>query len=81
MIETLYRLDALGTNKAFLMALLLGAGFGYALERAGFSSSRRLAGVFHLADMAAAYAALIPSRDTAVIVHRWMHGGRSRSPR
>ncbi len=52
MIETLYGLNALDTNRAFLLALLLGGGFGFALERAGFGSSRRLAGVFYLADMA-----------------------------
>ncbi|OGV69805.1 MAG: sulfurtransferase [Lentisphaerae bacterium RIFOXYA12_FULL_48_11] len=34
------------------MALLIGCGFGFALERAGFSSSRRLAGVFYFKDMA-----------------------------
>jgi thiosulfate/3-mercaptopyruvate sulfurtransferase len=52
MIDTLYSLDALGTPGAFLLALLIGVGFGFALERAGFSSSRRLAGVFYLTDMA-----------------------------
>ncbi len=30
-----------------VVALLLGVGFGFALEQAGFSSSRRLAGVFY----------------------------------
>ncbi|OGV76449.1 MAG: sulfurtransferase [Lentisphaerae bacterium RIFOXYA12_64_32] len=34
------------------LALLVGFGFGFALERAGFSSSRRLAGVFYFTDMA-----------------------------
>lgn len=52
MINTLYSLDALGTSRAFFLALLLGFGFGFALERAGFSSSRRLAGVFYFTDMA-----------------------------
>ena len=52
MINTLYSLDALGTSRAFFLALLLGVGFGFALERAGFSSSRRLAGVFYFTDMA-----------------------------
>ncbi len=52
MTNTLYSLDALGTSLAFFMALLLGFGFGFALERAGFSSSRRLAGVFYFTDMA-----------------------------
>src|SRR5512141_2150153 len=30
-----------------VVALLLGIGFGFVLEQAGFSSSRRLAGVFY----------------------------------
>jgi 3-mercaptopyruvate sulfurtransferase SseA len=52
MINTLYSLDALGTPAALFLALLIGLGFGFALERAGFSSSRRLAGVFYFTDMA-----------------------------
>ena len=30
-----------------LFALLIGIGFGFALEQAGFSSSRKLAGMFY----------------------------------
>jgi len=30
-----------------LIALFIGLGFGFALEQAGFSSSRRLAGMFY----------------------------------
>lgn len=52
MINTLYNLGELGTPQAFLLALVIGIGFGFALDRAGFSSSRRLAGVFYLTDMA-----------------------------
>ncbi len=52
MINTLYSLDTLGTPVAFFLSLLIGVGFGFALERAGFSSSRRLAGVFYFTDMA-----------------------------
>lgn len=52
MINPLYSLDALGTPQAFFLALLIGCGFGFALERAGFGSSRRLAGVFYFTDMA-----------------------------
>lgn len=52
MINTLYSLDALSSPRAFFLALLIGVGFGFALERAGFSSSRRLAGVFYFTDMA-----------------------------
>jgi thiosulfate/3-mercaptopyruvate sulfurtransferase len=51
MIDTFYNLDTLGTPQAFFLALLIGCGFGFALERAGFGSSRRLAGVFYFTDM------------------------------
>jgi len=40
----------LGTELA--MALVLGAGFGFCLERAGFGSARKLTAVFYLYDMA-----------------------------
>jgi uncharacterized membrane protein YedE/YeeE len=40
----------LGTELA--IALVLGLGFGFALERAGFGSSRKLTAVFYLYDMA-----------------------------
>ncbi len=52
MINTFYNLGALDSPHAFLLALIIGVGFGFALDRAGFSSSRRLAGVFYLTDMA-----------------------------
>ena len=35
-----------------LIALVLGLGFGFALERAGFGSARKLTAVFYLYDMA-----------------------------
>ncbi|MFY9341848.1 MAG: YeeE/YedE thiosulfate transporter family protein [Planctomycetota bacterium] len=35
-----------------LMALLVGAGFGFWLERAGFGSSRKLTAIFYLRDFA-----------------------------
>jgi thiosulfate/3-mercaptopyruvate sulfurtransferase len=52
MISTFYSLDALGTPAALLLAGLIGFAFGYVLEQAGFSSSRRLSGVFYFTDMA-----------------------------
>ena len=52
MTETLYGQHGLDTPAAFFAALLIGAAFGFALERAGFGSSRRLAGVFYFKDMA-----------------------------
>lgn len=52
MISTLFGTDALGTATAFFAALMIGAFFGFFLERAGFSSSRKMTGVFYFEDMA-----------------------------
>ncbi|GEM_PF-2108513 len=43
---------AAGGSGEFRNYGLIGVGFGFALERAGFGSSRRLAGVFYFRDMA-----------------------------
>ncbi|MBM3858140.1 MAG: sulfurtransferase [Verrucomicrobia bacterium] len=51
MIATFFGQDALSSNAAFVLSLLLGFGFGFALEQAGFGSSRRLAGIFYFRDM------------------------------
>jgi len=51
MIETFFGRDALGTPAAFVASLVIGLAFGFALERAGFGSSRKLAGIFYLRDM------------------------------
>lgn len=51
MIETFFRLDALSMASAFFAAFIIGICFGFALERAGFGSSRRLAGIFYFRDM------------------------------
>lgn len=51
MIATFFGQDGLGSNAALLLSLLLGFGFGVALEQAGFGSSRRLAGIFYFRDM------------------------------
>ena len=54
MINTYYGIDQLVTApsaKTFLAALLIGLVFGFALEWAGFGSSRRLAGIFYFRDM------------------------------
>ena len=40
------------TAEDLAIALALGAGFGYCLERAGFGSARRLTAVFYFRDMA-----------------------------
>lgn len=44
-----YEIISESTN--FFMAFLIGIGFGFVLEQAGFSSSRKLAGVFYGYDM------------------------------
>lgn len=51
MISTFYGTDTLSSGAAFLASLLLGFGFGVALELAGFGSSRKLSGIFYFRDM------------------------------
>jgi len=51
MIDTFFGRGQLDTPAAFLAALLVGMAFGFVLERAGFGSSRRLAGIFYFRDM------------------------------
>jgi len=51
MIETFFGNGTLDTPAAFLSSLLIGIVFGVALERAGFGSSRRIAGIFYFRDM------------------------------
>jgi thiosulfate/3-mercaptopyruvate sulfurtransferase len=51
MIKTFYGLGTLDSASAFFAALVIGIFFGLALERAGFGSSRRLAGIFYFRDM------------------------------
>ncbi len=54
MIKTFYGIDQLVTApsaRTFLAAIIVGLLFGFALERAGFGSSRKLAGIFYFRDM------------------------------
>ncbi len=51
MINTLFSSGLLNTPLGFAAALALGLCFGLCLERAGFGSSRRLAGIFTFQDM------------------------------
>ena len=51
MIETFFSSDLLNSGRALLATLVIGFFFGFALERAGFSSSRKLAGIFYFNDM------------------------------
>ncbi|MCL6622341.1 MAG: YeeE/YedE family protein [Syntrophobacterales bacterium] len=52
MLSTFYGADRLDSPAAWAAAFILGVLFGLALERAGFGSSRRLAAVFYLDDLA-----------------------------
>jgi 3-mercaptopyruvate sulfurtransferase SseA/uncharacterized membrane protein YedE/YeeE len=63
MINTFFNSGTLDSSAAFLASLLIGLAFGVALERAGFGSSRRLAGIFYFRDMA-----VLKVMFTAVIV-------------
>jgi thiosulfate/3-mercaptopyruvate sulfurtransferase len=54
MISTFYGIDQLvaaPSPKTFFAAMVVGLFFGFALERAGFGSSRKLAGIFYFRDM------------------------------
>lgn len=48
----LYAHDLLGSPIGLLLALVIGTGFGFWLERAGFGSSRKLTAIFYLRDFA-----------------------------
>ena len=50
-MTALFPLDMLGEQASLLTAIVLGFGFGFALERAGFGSARKLAAQFYLRDM------------------------------
>jgi len=63
MISTFFGNDTLASSTAMLAALAIGLAFGFALERAGFGSSRRLAGIFYFRDMA-----VLKVMFTAVVV-------------
>lgn len=47
----LYKLGLFGDDASLLAAALLGVGFGFFLERAGFGSARKLTAQFYLTDM------------------------------
>ncbi|MFO1077075.1 MAG: DUF6691 family protein [Planctomycetota bacterium] len=48
----LFAQDLLGTPMAMLLSLVIGLGFGFWLERAGFGSSRKLTAIFYYRDFA-----------------------------
>jgi uncharacterized membrane protein YedE/YeeE len=47
-----YKYGFFGDEMSLLVAFVIGAGFGFFLERAGFGSARKLVGQFYLNDMA-----------------------------
>ena len=47
-----YKLGAFGDEASLIVAFLIGIGFGFFLERAGFGSSRKLVSQFYLNDLA-----------------------------
>ena len=51
MISTYFGVEQLDTPAAMFAALIIGMAFGFVLERAGFGSSRKLAGIFYFRDM------------------------------
>ncbi len=50
MFTPLYKYGYFGLEISFVIAFIIGLLFGFVLERAGFSSSRKLAGQFYLRD-------------------------------
>lgn len=52
MIDTFFGANTLDSVAAMLAALIIGILFGVSLEKAGFGSSKRLAGIFYFRDMA-----------------------------
>jgi hypothetical protein len=48
----LYKLGAFGDEASLVVAFLIGIGFGWFLERAGFGNARKLMAQFYLTDMA-----------------------------
>lgn len=52
MIAPFYKLGAFGDETSLVVAFLIGIAFGFALERAGFGSAKKLVSQFYLDDLA-----------------------------
>jgi hypothetical protein len=52
MMAPLLKYGVFGTETSLVVAFVLGLGFGFALERAGFGSARKLVSQFYLDDLA-----------------------------
>jgi rhodanese-related sulfurtransferase len=46
-----YKFDMFGEEASLIVAFIIGVGFGFALERAGFGSARKLAAQFYFKDL------------------------------
>ncbi|HQR24761.1 MAG TPA: YeeE/YedE thiosulfate transporter family protein [Steroidobacteraceae bacterium] len=51
MMTPLYKYGYFGDELSLIVAVLIGIGFGFCLERAGFGNARKLAAQFYLVDM------------------------------
>ena len=51
MMAPFFKFGLFGDNLGLVVAFLVGIGFGFFLERAGFNSARKLAAQFYLTDM------------------------------
>ncbi|MEZ5275755.1 MAG: YeeE/YedE thiosulfate transporter family protein [Opitutaceae bacterium] len=52
MMAPFYKFGAFGDEVSLIVAFVIGIGFGFVLERAGFGSARKLAAQFYFRDMA-----------------------------
>ncbi len=52
MMAPLLKYGVFGSETSLVFAFLIGLGFGFALERAGFGSARKLVSQFYLSDLA-----------------------------
>lgn len=52
MMAPFYKFDMFGEEFSFIIAFIIGIGFGFFLERAGFGSAKKLTSQFYFTDMA-----------------------------
>ena len=64
--------DIISDQLNLVVALILGIGFGFVLEQAGFSSSRRLAGLFYGYDFTVLQVIVIVDAFVRLYVLLWL---------
>lgn len=74
MTDTFFSQGTLGTSQAFFVAAVVGVLFGFALERAGFGSSRKLVSIFYLRDFAV-YKVMLTAIVVAMLGARLLEAG------